>query len=162
MIRIRLFTVLRTPCLAAVAALAVLGSGCQRSETIENPSVAPVENTGAVESVGTVTVEVIPSSEEPTESTRRTVSIQDGQTLESVMRELAKQKDEPLELAISGEGATAFIQSINSIPTDANRGWTYTIDGEFATKGIGSLVLQPGQTIQWRFTTFEEAMKSQE
>ncbi|TWT93624.1 DUF4430 domain-containing protein [Neorhodopirellula pilleata] len=150
------FPILRISCIAVLATLVVCGSGCQRSQTIENPSVDVAED------VGTVTIEIILNSDEPTENIRQIVPVHDGESLESVMRGMASQPDEPLEMVISGEGVTAFVQSIHSVTTDANRGWTYTIDGEFATKGIGSVTVESGQTIQWRFTTFEEAMKIQE
>jgi len=146
-----LYPILRSSITAVVATLVLCGSGCQRSQTSENPSV------DVAESVGSVTIEIILNSEEPAENIRQIVPIHDGETLETVMRGMASQTDEPVEMVISGQGVTAFVQSIHSVTTDSDRGWTYTIDGEFATEGIGSVNVEPGQTIQWRFTTFEEA-----
>ena len=156
MISAPLFPIFPSYRLAAVTALVVFGGGCQRSQTVERPTTNPTE------SVGTVTIEIIFDSTDPTTNIKRTVPIDDGATLESVMRGLRTDTEDPLEMTISGADETAFVQSIGAVTTDASRGWTYTIDGEFATKGIGSVRLQPGRTVRWQFTTFKEAMKTQQ
>ncbi|WP_236696446.1 DUF4430 domain-containing protein [Rhodopirellula islandica] len=80
-----------------------------------------------------------------------------GSTLETLMRNLSSPKME-----IGGEGTTAFVNSIEGIATNATRGWTYTVDGEFATKGIGTMELNPPTKIVWKYTTFEEATAEKE
>ncbi|TWU19340.1 DUF4430 domain-containing protein [Allorhodopirellula heiligendammensis] len=77
-----------------------------------------------------------------------------GTTLEEIMRKMEQPK-----IVITGSGATAFVQSIDGVATNSSRGWTFTVDDEFANVGIGSLKLTPPQTIRWRFTTLEEATK---
>ncbi|WDQ18157.1 DUF4430 domain-containing protein [Rhodopirellula sp. P2] len=80
-----------------------------------------------------------------------------GATLEDLMRNLSAPKME-----IGGEGTTAFVNSIEGVATNATRGWTYTVDGEFATKGIGTMELNPPTKIVWKYTTFEEATAEKE
>lgn len=119
-------------------------------------SVAEKDSTTAETSpmVGTVTVEIVIDPEDVAKTVTKQVEIKDGQTLESVMADL-----DGVTIQSSGSGVTAFIQSINGVETTADRGWTYTIDGDFAPEGIGSTKLVPGQTVQWKFATFEEAIK---
>lgn len=83
---------------------------------------------------------------------RHTRPITANSTLEDVMRQL-----ESPEVKITGSGLTAFVQSIGEVSTQSDRGWTFTIDGEFAQQGIGSTSVLPDQTVVWRFTTFDEA-----
>lgn len=113
---------------------------------------APVDESSPV--LGTVTVEITMDPDDASKTITRTAEISDETTIEMAMTNL-----EGVEIEMSGNGVTAFVQSINGVETSADRGWTYTLDGEFATEGIGSTKLQPGQTIQWKFTSFEEAMK---
>ncbi|MEM6469463.1 MAG: DUF4430 domain-containing protein [Planctomycetota bacterium] len=75
--------------------------------------------------------------------------VETGATLESVMRRL----DLPIEM--SGSGTTAFVQSINGKSMDSNKGWTFTVDGEFASQGIGSTTLTPPTEVIWSFGGFE-------
>ncbi|MEL7337750.1 MAG: DUF4430 domain-containing protein, partial [Planctomycetota bacterium] len=58
-------------------------------------------------------------------------------------------------LDITGTGTTAFVQSIGGTATSESDGWTFTIDGEFAMQGIGSTVLHPPTTVEWKFGGFE-------
>ena len=69
-----------------------------------------------------------------------------GEALESVMRRI----DQP-QISIRGQGVTAFVDQIGDRATNANEGWTYRIDGEFATRGIGESLLTPPTTVQWSF-----------
>lgn len=82
------------------------------------------------------------------------VEVEDTTTIETAMRQI-----DEVDIVITGSGTTAFVQSIDDVATDASRGWTYTVDNEFATEGIGTTRLRPGQTVRWKFTTFDDAMK---
>ncbi|MEP0426601.1 DUF4430 domain-containing protein [Rhodopirellula bahusiensis] len=106
-------------------------------------------------STGEVTLEFVIDDE--TTKSYVVDNVATGSTLESLMRNLSSPKME-----IGGEGATAFVNSIDGISTDATRGWTYTIDGEFATTGIGTTELNPPTKVVWKFTTLEEATADQE
>lgn len=138
-----------------LASFLLVAVGCQPSATSEKPTKDDAKPTAKV---GSVTIEIVPDWDAPETVISQTLEISENQTLESAMRQLSTNAVPPIQLDLSGSGVTAFVQSINSIETDAQRGWTFTIDGKFATEGIGSVQLSPGQTIQWRFTTFEEAM----
>lgn len=138
--------------------LAVLLAGCGSDSSPTNlvdqgSLAAETSTTESSPILGSVTVEIVIDPAAASNSTQ-TVEMSAGTTLEMVMASL-----EGVEVEISGKGVTAFVQSINGVGPSADRGWTYTLDGEFATKGIGSTMLRPGQTVQWKFTMFEEAMK---
>lgn len=119
--------------------------GCDRS----TPAV--VDSNASETETGTVTIEFIVDGKP--NQTQIVEDVAAGTTLETVMRGL----DSPA-MDLGGSGTTAFVNSIDGIETDASRGWTFTVDGEFAKVGIGSLELTPPTKIEWKFTTFEEAM----
>ena len=121
-----------------VPALALALLGCQSRP--EPPAVDA--------EVGTVTVVIDDGGEEPIKVTVDNVPV--GETLETVMRSI---KEVPIEL--SGSGTTAFVDSIGEQKTDATKGWTFTVDGEFANQGIGQTVLHPPTTVDWSFGEFE-------
>jgi len=125
--------------------------------TDANPAVVLIEDKDAVNEAAVkleIFVSEADSSTDPTFES--SFEIKPGATLEQVMRAM----DQP-EIEITGSGVTAFVQSIDGVSTGATRGWTFTIDGTFATVGIGSIELEPGQSVQWRFTSFEEAMEKE-
>ncbi len=122
--------------------------GCrdaQPSSTL--PSASSPEMPVDPTTTGTVTVEVIEGDE-----TKRyeLTDIAAGTTVESIMRSLT----EP-EVTMSGSGITAFVQQIGDQSTRSNEGWVYRVDGEFATKGIGSTTVDPPVTITWSFGGME-------
>lgn len=121
--------------------------GCERSTpaTVQPPVIEDYPPTGEV------TFEFV--IDEETTKSYVVDNVASGTTLETLMRDLSSPKME-----IGGEGTTAFVESIEGVATNATRGWTYTVDGEFATNGIGTTELDPPTTIVWKYTTFEEAM----
>ncbi|EMI55000.1 DUF4430 domain-containing protein [Rhodopirellula sallentina] len=146
--------------LVALCVGAITLSGCRAQTTTQSADDAETTDV-AGETIGSVTVTIVNSdktaSDESAEAREplfeKSFDVGEGTTLESVMKKI-----ENPGVVISGSGVTAFVQSIGGVETNAERGWTYTIDGEFATEGIGSTELKPGQTVRWRFTSFEEAM----
>ncbi|MBB3204595.1 hypothetical protein FHS27_000359 [Rhodopirellula rubra] len=158
------FRKLAMVCSVAICATAIGLSGCRVQTPVEPAADENVASDVDAATIGTVTVEIASVSDdaEAGESDagepllNNTIEISEGSTVESVMK-----KVESPEVVISGNGITAFVQSIDGVETDATRGWTYTVDGEFATEGIGSTELKAGQTVRWRFTTLEEAMATE-
>ncbi len=125
-------------------------SGCGGSTTpVEPPVIEDYIPTGEV------TLEFV--IDEDTTKSYVVDNVAEGSTLEALMGNLSAPKME-----IGGEGTTAFVNSIEGVSTNATHGWTYTVDGEFATKGIGTMELNPPTTIVWKYTTFEEAMAEKE
>ncbi|WP_236618273.1 DUF4430 domain-containing protein [Rhodopirellula europaea] len=125
-------------------------SGCGGSTApVEPPVIEDYAPTGEV------TLEFV--IDEDTTKSYVVDNVAEGSTLEALMGNLSAPKME-----IGGEGATAFVNSIEGVSTNATHGWTYTVDGEFATKGIGTMELNPPTTIVWKYTTFEEAMAEKE
>jgi len=129
-----------------LSCLAVLASGCGRSERADDWA---TPHAGDLPT-GTAVIEFVMPDERVI---RRSVPVTPGSTLEKVLRQI-----ESPEIEITGSEVTAFVQSIGGMPTGSDRGWTFTVDGEFAQEGIGSTPISPGQTVVWKFTTFEEAV----
>ncbi len=73
-------------------------------------------------------------------------NVSDGATLESVMRRIDR-----IPVSIRGSGVTAFVDQIGDLGTNSSEGWTYLVDGEFATRGIGETTLSPPTTVEWTF-----------
>ncbi|EMB15873.1 DUF4430 domain-containing protein [Rhodopirellula europaea] len=134
--------------LAPVLFVAILLSvvGCGGSTAPVQPPV--IED---YPSTGEVTFEFV--IDEETTKSYVVDNVASGTTLETLMRDLSSPKME-----IGGEGTTAFVESIEGVATNATHGWTFTVDGEFATNGIGTTELDPPNTIVWKYTTFEEAI----
>jgi hypothetical protein len=125
--------------LRAVCLLALLAIGCGQTETSQPSDVQAVR--------GPITVEI----ETPSGQIKRLTApdVAAGTSVESLMRSL-----EEVEVAIRGSGTTAFVQSLDGTATGTGKGWTFTIDGEFAMKGIGQTELEPPATIRWSYGEF--------
>ena len=74
-----------------------------------------------------------------------------GTTLEAVMRRI-----DQIPVTIGGSGATAFVDKIGETATSGSEGWTYTVDGEFAMKGVGQTTLSPPTTVEWTFGSMRQ------
>ena len=97
---------------------------------------------------GTVTLEFVLADE------TKVVKIDDvseGATLESVLRNVA----DP-QVSLRGSGATAFVDKIGDAATTGNEGWTFSIDGEWASEGVGSTELFPPTTVRWEFGKWDK------
>lgn len=60
------------------------------------------------------------------------------------------------EVVTEGEGEMAFITSINGIKTNPGKRefWELVINGEPAKVGAGSYLVQTGDNIEWRISTY--------
>ncbi|MCA9138258.1 MAG: DUF4430 domain-containing protein [Planctomycetales bacterium] len=97
--------------------------------------------------VGVVTLEF---NSDGTSTSVQVPGVADGATLESVMRSV-----DQIAIELSGSGTTAFVQSIGNTKMEADKGWTFKVDGEFANQGIGQTVLHPPTTVQWTYGEFQ-------
>ena len=79
-------------------------------------------------------------------------AIANGTSLESVLRNI---QDVPFQ--INGSGTSAFVHSIDGVATTSGEGWTFYVDGEWASQGIGSTQLSPPTKVTWRFGAFDSA-----
>ena len=130
-----------------VVVLFAFSVGCDRSTTDSNTeSSTSTSRRDAVS--GIVTLEI---AEADGSRTITVPDVADGATLESVLRSA-----EGLNAVISGTGSTAFVNQIGDRDTSGSEGWTFTVDGKRADKGIGSTVLHPPATIQWKFGSMED------
>ena len=79
-------------------------------------------------------------------------AVAEGTTVEAVMQSL----DGP-RLEISGGGLTAFLHGVNGLSNEGDRGWTFLVDGKFATAGMGSTKLSPPTEVVWRYGAMEDS-----
>jgi hypothetical protein len=121
-------------------ALTVLG-GCDRS-----PVAQPVTSAGGPS--GTVTIKI---ERDGNVQTLEMPEVSQGTTLEAVMRRVT----EP-PVAMRGTAATAFVESIGDQDTSGSEGWTFLVDGEFATQGVGVTKLNPPTTVTWKYGDFRD------
>ena len=126
--------------LIGIAAL----TGCRQSA----PSPAPTAASAETDATGTVTFQFTEGEEVTTFDVE---NVPDGATLESVMRGI-----DQLPISIRGSGVTAFVDQIGDTATSGSEGWTYEIDGEFATRGIGETTLSPPTRVEWKFGEMSE------
>ncbi len=116
--------------------------GCDRvsNQPAVTDQVAPV-NSGANHS-GVVTLQIDLGN-----TVRRIMvnDVADGTTLESVMRSI-----DSLDVKITGSGTTAFVHQINGRSASGSQGWTFTVDGQRASKGAGTTKLHPPTTVKWQ------------
>ncbi len=130
----------RTLFVSAVALC--LFSSCSRA-----PTVAP-EQPSAATPTGTVTLEFV------IDENTKVLTIDDvheGATLESVLLGVT----DPV-VSVRGSGTTAFVDKIGDVATSANEGWTFSVDGEWANEGVGSIKLQPPTTVRWEFGSWDK------
>jgi len=96
---------------------------------------------------GTVRIE-IESGDELQIVTMENVS--SGTTLETVLRAVQQP-----QFTIRGRGKTAFVNKIGDQATSRDEGWTFRIDGQWSSEGIGSVKLEPPATVHWAFGSME-------
>ena len=120
--------------------LCFLIAGCRQATEVAPVVEATVD--GEV-FTGTVTIEI-----ENGESvqTHEINEVAEGSTLESALRSAGG-----IPIEITGSGMSAFVHSIDGQATSGGEGWTYTVDGDFANEGIGTLTLSPPTTVRWSF-----------
>ncbi|TWU33784.1 DUF4430 domain-containing protein [Novipirellula artificiosorum] len=118
-------------------------SGCGRSAT-ERP---PLEVTADAAAV-TVIIQTPHSSKEIVVQ-----GVLPGSTVESVMQSI-----DEVPVTVNGSGVTAFVSSMDGVETKASEGWTYKVNGEYADKGIGSVMLVPPATLTWTYGTYDQTM----
>jgi hypothetical protein len=126
----------------AVALLGVLLilAGCFRTA-------APIAQPTAEPTVGTVTIVIqLPDGEVRQDFD----SVESGTTIADLMSKI-----ESPEVTMIGSGDTAFVKSIGQLGTDAGKGWTFKVDGQWADSGVGAYRLDPPATVQWSHGSFD-------
>lgn len=68
--------------------------------------------------------------------------------------ELMAKIDDP-KIEMTGSGAMTFVKSIGDLGTTEGKGWTFSVDGQWADRGIGAYELTPPATIQWKHGAFD-------
>jgi hypothetical protein len=81
----------------------------------------------------------------------------EGMTVLDAMRQAA---DSPHGIAFDhrGSGATAFLTRIDDVENEggAGRNWIYRVNGRLADRSFGVYELEAGDTVQWRFSEYED------
>lgn len=61
----------------------------------------------------------------------------------------------------TGSGATAMLRSIDGLANEGGAGegrnWQLWVNDAYATRGMGALILAPGDRVLWRFDIFRPA-----
>ena len=132
--------------------LCVLGlfagiAGCQRESPATSQSPVSTQDNGRVA--------VQFQFSDTRQVTRLVEDVPAGSTVLSVM-----QKIEDPTIEISGSGAMALITKIGDAENGGETGWTYSINGEWAERGIGDTTVSGGDEIQWRYGTWEDLQAS--
>lgn len=125
--------------------------GCGRSATTGiNTEVAVAEIDSA--DLGVVTVSINRPDGGDAMATRGFVvhDVATGTKVEEFMRRLNRE-DPTLDIEITGDGQTAFLNKMDGVATGGGEGWTYRIDDEFVPKGIGVAELSPPTSLTWKF-----------
>lgn len=126
------------PLLVALLAM----SACSRQA-------APVADTTSASSSSTGTITFVFKT--PDGELRREIeSVSSGSTIADVMAKI----DDP-KIDMIGSGDTAFVKSIGDLGTTDGKGWSFSVDGKWADRGIGAYELTPPATIEWTHGAFD-------
>ncbi|MEE2936043.1 MAG: DUF4430 domain-containing protein [Planctomycetota bacterium] len=123
-----------------------LAIGCG-GEVINAPPVEEPVSAEPANAVGTVIIEIVDGDNE---KTLELSHIEAGTSLEQIMRSIT----DPA-ISIRGSGLTAFVDQIGETKTSGSEGWVFRVDGEFATRGVGSTIIDPPATITWSYGGME-------
>ncbi len=81
-------------------------------------------------------------------------SLQRGDTVFTVLQREAEAANLPLHF--TGSGEMVYIKGIGGLfekTCGPASGWVFTVNGQRIVKGAGSVVLQPGDRVEWRYIT---------
>ncbi len=102
--------------------------------------------TGSNENTSQVTVQVFgPIADGNQILASGTVTLQDGDTAFSVLKEIAT-------VSSTGSGSSAYVSSINGKTAGTGGGWLYTVNGVFPDYSAGAYKVKSGDVVQWLWT----------
>lgn len=78
-------------------------------------------------------------------------TLSDSATALSLLEQVAVEQDFPLETKKYDFGT--LVHSINNFNNSPTAAWIYFINGQSATQGADQYPVQPGDHIEWRYTT---------
>lgn len=120
----------------------MVASGCRQST-------APVDGSGSDAASGPVVVIFeLPEGEVRQEF----ADVAAGTTVAQLLQQI----DDP-PLTLNGSGAMTFLSSVGGLGTAQGQGWTFTVDGVKADRGVGSVTLTPPATVRWQHTRFADS-----
>jgi len=83
-----------------------------------------------------------------------------GMTVLQVM-DAAEDADGALSFDYSGSGATALLSAIDGVENQGAgrdaKNWVYWVEDRFATRSFALAEVRPGETVTWRFTSYDAA-----
>lgn len=80
------------------------------------------------------------------------VEVEEGATVFDALEKYVKDNNSGVEW--SGDGASLYVTSIDTVASGANTGWVYTLNGEMVMTGCNETVLEDGDTVVWSFITW--------
>jgi hypothetical protein len=117
----------------------LVAGGCSRPQS-------PVANVPESQAGAITVVFILPDGE----VRREMEAVAPGTSIADVMAKI----DDP-KIEMTGTGATAFVKSIGNLGTTDGKGWTFSVDGQWADRGIGAYALTPPATIRWKHGAFD-------
>ncbi len=123
-----------------------LGSGCDPATTLNSPAAPEVV-------AGTVELRVDFTGEKKDMKVK--VPCSADSTVFSILQRAKNMGD--LDFDSQGAGSTAFVHSIDGVMNAGRRGnnWVFRVNEQLAKESCGSLVVAPGDVIEWKFGKYE-------
>lgn len=112
------------------------------------PSTAPSRRTD--------TIRLIVDYSDGVEKHFNAIPYRDKMTILECLRAAAAHRH-GINLNLRGDGSTAFLTEIDGLANSglSGRNWVYRVNNTLGDQGIGKRTLQPGDTVLWKFDTYE-------
>ena len=78
--------------------------------------------------------------------------LNDGMTALDILLDAAKEKN--IDVIYSGDKSDAYITGIEGVEEKPSGGWIYTVNGESIMKPAGKCILNPGDSVEWKYIEF--------
>ena len=127
--------------------------GCDPPTTLNSPTASDVTGSSSEAVAGTVQLLVDYAGEKKNRKIK--VPCSADSTVFTILQRAKNMGD--LEFDFQGAGSTAFVHSIDGMMNTGRRGknWVFRVNEELATESCGSLVVAPGDVIEWKFGEYE-------
>ena len=127
-----------------------LVAGCDPATTLDSPA-SPDSASEVV--AGTVELRVDFTGEK--KDLKVKVPCSAGSTVFAILQRAKNMGD--LDFDSQGAGGTAFVHSIDGVMNAGRRGnnWVFRVNEQLAKESCGSLVVTPGDLIEWKFGKYE-------
>jgi len=133
--------------------LMALVVGCDPPTTGDSPTAS--DTTGSSSEVVAGTVQLLVDYAGEKKNRKIKVPCSSDSTVFTILQRAKNMGD--LEFDFQGAGSTAFVHSIDGMLNTGRRGknWVFRVNEELASESCGSLVVAPGDVIEWKFGEYE-------